>query len=306
MNMKKIYLVLFIIASFVIIPSGVSAEVTGLTAKLERIDRVRSSFPDKDGISFFVEISNTTSNDIRNFNVIGHIKKSDEYPVAGYYSGRLVELLPAGQSTIVEIGQYLLPRSKKLKGTIEFVFDKEFISESSSFNQHKIYKSKFDSTSLSSSVDKGRGDLYIKMISKDTSKKYKPGDKNVKFFSASFKSDKDLNIIDPQLTYYSKKIGIVKDEITNLTLWSGNTQLCGPVSLVPDSGQYQSLQHSALFPNCSIPILKNKKIIVTLKGDVSSNVSKGAKRKFNFSGYSWSEEVDVYAKNLSSKEFDFK
>jgi hypothetical protein len=304
--MKKIFWAMLIFTCLTTLPHVASAEVNGLTAKLERTERTRSSFPDTDGISFFVKVTNTTSQDIRNFNVIGHIKDSDEYPEIGYYGGTVVEILPAKQSTIVEIGSYLLPRSKKLKGSIEFIFDKEFIMENSNFNQHTIYKGKVDSKPLSSSVDKDRGDLHIKIVSKDTSKKYKLSEKNAKFISASFKSSKDLNIIDPQFIYHSKKIGIIQDEITNLTLWSGKTQLCGPVSFVPGSDAYQSLQHSVLFRDCSISLLENKKKIITLKGDISSTIPQNATRQFSLSGYSWSEEVDVYTKNLSSKEFNFK
>jgi hypothetical protein len=303
--MNRFFLVLSILVLFILPLSRVEAEITGLKAELEGLTRSRTSFPDLDGISFSVKVTNTSSKAISGAEMTARIPKSIEYAAGeGIFGSYIMNTLEPNQSTIVILSDYLIPRSKKLSGKIEFVFDDKSVSMGGDFKNMKVFSSKVESKPLPSFVDNSRSSINIKYLPKDTLKKYSKDTNGAKLFSLRFKSSADMNISNFGFTYLSQKIDLNPNELTNLTLWSGGIQICGTEQLSPGFNSF--FQNEVKFSGCSIDLEKNKIKEVSLLADISKNIPKDAIRNLIFSSYSIPQNVDIYGKNLISKNLNFK
>ena len=289
---------LLIIALFFLSASDGFAAVTDLKAELESYERVRLSTPNSDGIAFYVKVTNTGSETVRNFFITSRIPNSTEYGPDGIFEGRLIEMLDPGQSTVVELGYYTIERSKRLKGKIEFTFGDEYLSTIKMFKTNKAFSFPIDSMKLGSSADEGRNRIDIKSVSGGSSKKISSGAKEVKLLSISIKSAANTDLVNPGFSYMLlDAYDAGRNELKNITLWSGKENLCGPIS-----------QEYITFTNCSIPIKKGKSQTITLKADISSDMTKDMERRISFSSYSFSGESgeDIFTTKLKPKILKFK
>ncbi len=305
--MNRFFLVLSVLVAFILPVSNIHAEITGLKAELDGSTRSRSSFPDSDEISFSVKVTNTSLKTINGGYITARIPKSVEYSASGgVFAGRTIDSLDPNQSTIVEVGGYLIPRSKKISGKIEFAFDNDFISSGNDFKKLKVFSFKLNSEPLSSSADDSRSNLIVKYLSKDTLKQYSKNTKGAKLLSLTFKSSANISLLNPGFTYLSQQTNLNLNELSNLTLWSDGVQVCDPVQLTPGYGYYYSLENGIAFNGCSINLEKNKIKVVSLKADISKDIPNDAIRKFSFGGYSIPQTVDLYNKDVFSKQFKLK
>lgn len=305
--MKKILLGVMLALAFMTFPSQGLASVEGLAAELVGYERTRSSFPDSDGISFSVKVTNKSLTPMYRGYITARIPNSSEYESGyGVFAGQSIEYLAPGESVVVEIGSYLISRSKKLKGKVEFAFSQEFISSGQDFSKYKTSSASINSVPLAKAVDDIRSRIDVKQGTKSTSKKYYRGTENAKIFSLSLKGSADMQLGNPGFTYLSNQRDLLEDELTNLTLWSGKNLLCGPEKLSSGIGAYSSIQHEVTFVGCSIDLKKNKSTVVTLQADISPDVIAKTKRSISFSTYNVPMNVDIYSKNLKSKEFTYK
>ncbi len=298
--MKKLFFLSFLAVLF-IIPFSSQAAIPGLKAELVGYNRERLSLPDDDSILFTVKVTNTGSVPISGAYLSTRVPNSTEYPTSqGVFAGRGLETLNPGQSRVYSNGaSYMLSRSKRLSGVVEFAFSYDPRLSISNFSGGPNFSYPFTAEVLPSTVDASRARLDIKTVAKNVKKVYSRGTKGAKLAALSFKSGVDTTINNPGFHYLAEGGTFGGNEISELTLWSGKTKICGPIPF----------KSQTTFDNCHFDLIKNKKKIITLKGDISENASIGIPRRVTLSTYSHDYGLDVYkdgGNDFRVKKFKFK
>jgi len=313
--MKKIIIGIVIASLLILAPSQSDAKTNDLKIELVRTERAHSTFPESDTINFFVSdtinffvnVTNESQISINGRWLTARIPDSKEYKASdGIFTGRLIETILPGQTVLVEVGSYLVPRSKKLSGKIEFVLSNTYASPLKEFKKLQKFTSSFSTVPLKASEDTSWEILTIKTIPSDTKKSYSKGKKDAKLYSFTLESTTDFDLTSPIFSYLYKKVLLKDDELLNITLWSGKTLVCGPEQLTKSLDEYQAISHYMAFDNCIISLTADQRKKFTIKADISKNVPKNAVRNISLTGYGLSETLEVNNEGYQSKDFKFK
>lgn len=304
--MKKTLLLLALFTSFCI-PELTKAVSPNLTAELVEVERTRSGFDNLDAISFWAKVTNNSSVPLYDVDLNLRILEGKAKTSNGSVMGSRIVSIQPYETIKHPVGAHMLKKSETLTGKAEFAFSDEFVSEEE-FKKLKIFSSPFTSKPLSKSVDIGRGKLTMKATQNGIPKVFVRGSKNAPLLALSFKGNMNMDFKDVTFTYYSEDMDLGANEITNVSLWSGKTMLCGPIPYMaaPGGSGFDGYQNFVTFSGCNINIKKNKNVTVTLKGDVSKNIPNGSKRSFYLSGYNAPPNTDIKSGITQGKQFGFK
>ncbi|HYC34258.1 MAG TPA: hypothetical protein VEC13_00845 [Candidatus Paceibacterota bacterium] len=305
--MKKIFLLLVLLLCFSD-PEFSHAVSPNLSVELIEVERTRSGFDKLDAIVFWVKVTNKSMQPVNNVSLNLRVLKGKEKTSNGSVHGSNIVSIPPNQSITHSIGAHMIESSKSLTGKAEFALSDEFVMSEEEFKNLEIFSYPITSKTLPKSVNKDRGKLTMKASQSGIPKVFVRGSKNAPLLALSLKSTKDVTFQDPWFTYLASKGDLGVNEITDVSLWNGKTKLCGPIAhmAAPQGAGFENIENFVSFTGCNIDLKKNKSILVTLRGDISDQIPKGATRAFYLSSYNPPVNTDIKSGITQGKDFGFK